>query len=76
MMSLGFIISVIAGGYAVGAVIQPDITRYSRSKGHAAGGMVFGMMGFIFGISNGAQVKELTKQIDEIRAALKISDSD
>jgi len=44
MMPLGFIISVIAGGYAVGAVIQPDITRYSRSKGHAAGGMVFGMM--------------------------------
>jgi cytosine permease len=44
IMPLGFIISVIAGGYAVGAVIQPDITRYSRSKGHAAGGMVFGMM--------------------------------
>jgi len=41
---IGIVISVIAGGYAVGAVIQPDITRYSRSKGHAAGGMVFGMM--------------------------------
>jgi cytosine permease len=44
MTPIGIVISLIAGGYAVGAVIQPDITRYSRSKGHAAGGMVFGMM--------------------------------
>jgi cytosine permease len=44
MVPLGIVVSVIAGGYAVGAVIQPDITRYSKSKGHAAGGMVFGMM--------------------------------
>jgi len=43
-MPFGMIVSIIAGGYAVGAIIQPDITRYSRSKGHSAGGMVFGMM--------------------------------
>jgi cytosine permease len=43
-MPFGLIVSIIAGGYAVGAIIQPDITRYSKSKGHSAVGMVFGMM--------------------------------
>jgi len=43
-LPLGILISAIAGGYAVGAVIQPDITRYARGKGHASVAMVFGMM--------------------------------
>jgi len=33
----------VAGAFAIGAVIQPDITRYAKGKGHAAGGMIFGM---------------------------------
>jgi cytosine permease len=43
-LPFGILVSITAGAYAVGATIQPDITRYARSKGHAAGGMVFGMM--------------------------------
>jgi cytosine permease len=44
MLPLGLIVSIVAGGMAVGSVIMPDITRYGKSKGHAAGGMVFGML--------------------------------
>lgn len=43
-MPFGLVVSIVAGAFAIGAVIQPDITRYARSKGHAAGGMIFGMM--------------------------------
>lgn len=43
--SLGMLVSVVAGGMAVGAVIMPDISRYSRSSGHAVGGAVFGFLG-------------------------------
>jgi cytosine permease len=68
-LPLGILISAVAGGYAVGAVIQPDITRYSKSKGHAAGGMVFGMMigfplvlimaAFLFAASGQAQFADV-----------------
>ena len=44
LMPFGILVSIVAGGYAVGAVIQPDITRYSKGFGHASGAMVFGMM--------------------------------
>ncbi len=43
-LPLGTLISIVVGTYAVGAVIQPDLTRYAKGKGHAALGMVFGMM--------------------------------
>ena len=43
-LPFGILVSIMAGAYAVGATIQPDITRYAKSKGHAAWGMVFGMM--------------------------------
>lgn len=39
----GLVVSIVAGAFAIGAVIQPDITRYAKGKGHAAGGMIFGM---------------------------------
>jgi len=39
----GLVVSIVAGAFAVGAVIQPDITRYAKGKGHATGGMIFGM---------------------------------
>lgn len=60
-MAFGILVSIVAGAYAVGATIQPDITRYSKGIGHAAGGMVFGMMiGFplivILAIALGAAV--------------------
>jgi cytosine permease len=65
----GVIVSIVAGGMAVGSVIQPDITRYGKSKGHAAGGMVFGMMvgfplviilaAFLFGASGISQFSEV-----------------
>lgn len=42
-MPFGILVSIVAGGYAVGAVIQPDITRYSKGHGHASVAMVFGM---------------------------------
>jgi cytosine permease len=40
----GLVVSIVAGAFAVGAVIEPDITRYAKGKGHATGGMIFGMM--------------------------------
>jgi cytosine permease len=43
-LPFGILVSIMAGAYAVGATIQPDITRYAHSKNHAAWGMVFGMM--------------------------------
>jgi cytosine permease len=39
----GMVVSIVAGAFAIGAVIEPDITRYARGKGHAAAGMIFGM---------------------------------
>lgn len=45
-MPFGAIITFIAGGFAVGAVIMPDITRYAKNVGHSSGGMV---MGFLIG---------------------------
>ena len=39
----GLVVSIVAGAFAVGAVIQPDITRYAKGKGQATGGMIFGM---------------------------------
>jgi len=44
IMPFGILVSIVAGGYAVGAVIQPDITRYSKGHGHASVAMIFGMM--------------------------------
>jgi len=44
IMPFGILVSIVAGGYAVGAVIQPDITRYAKGYGHASVAMVFGMM--------------------------------
>jgi len=39
--SLGTGISLAVGGYAVGAAITPDLTRYSKSWGHSTGGVSF-----------------------------------
>jgi cytosine permease len=39
----GLVVSIVAGAFAIGAVIEPDITRYAKSKGQAVGGMIFGM---------------------------------
>ena len=68
-LPVGILISAIAGGYSVGAVIQPDITRYARGKGHAAVAMVFGMMigfplvlimaAFLFAASGQAQFSDV-----------------
>jgi len=40
----GLVVSIVAGAFAIGAVIQPDITRYAKSKGQASVAMIFGMM--------------------------------
>jgi cytosine permease len=39
-------ISIIAGGFMVGAVITPDVTRYAKSAGHSVGGVVLGFFAF------------------------------
>ena len=44
IMPLGMLISSIVGAMAVGAVIMPDITRYSKGQGHTVGGVVLGML--------------------------------
>lgn len=41
-MPLVFVISVIAGGFMVGAVITPDVSRYAKSAGHSVGGVILG----------------------------------
>jgi cytosine permease len=43
--SLGVLVSIVAGGMAVGAVIMPDISRYARSSRDAVGGALFGFLG-------------------------------
>jgi len=45
-MPLAFVISVIAGGFMVGAVITPDVARYAKSAGHSVWGVVLGF--FVF----------------------------
>ncbi len=45
-MPLVFVISVIAGGFMVGAVITPDVSRYAKSAGHSVWGVVLGF--FVF----------------------------
>ena len=42
--SLGTGISLAVGGYAVGAAITPDLTRYSKSLGHGVGGVSFNFL--------------------------------
>jgi len=42
-MPFGAAISIVVSSFAVGALAGPDLARYSKSKGHAAGGMIFGM---------------------------------
>ena len=45
-MPLVFVISVIAGGFMVGAVITPDVGRYAKSAGHSVWGVVLGFLVF------------------------------
>jgi len=45
-MPLAFVISVIAGGFMVGAVVTPDVSRYAKSAGHSVGGVLLGF--FVF----------------------------
>jgi cytosine permease len=42
-MPFGAAISIVVSSFAVGALAGPDLARYSKNKGHAAGGMIFGM---------------------------------
>ena len=43
---MAVVISIIAGGFMVGAVITPDVSRYAKSTGHSVGGVVLGFLVF------------------------------
>jgi len=45
-MPMAVVISIIAGGFMVGAVITPDVSRYAKSAGHSVGGVLLGF--FVF----------------------------
>lgn len=45
-MPFGAIVTFIVGGFAVGAILAPDITRYAKGIKHSSGGMA---MGFLIG---------------------------
>lgn len=40
------VISIIAGGFMVGAVITPDVSRYAKSTGHSVAGVLLGFLVF------------------------------
>ncbi|MBA7662052.1 Cytosine permease [subsurface metagenome] len=40
--TLAVAISFVAGGFMVGAVITPDVSRYAKSTGHSVGGVILG----------------------------------
>ncbi len=42
-MPFGAAISIVVSSFVVGALAGPDMSRYAKNKGHAAGGMIFGM---------------------------------
>ena len=39
-------IALVGGGFMVGAVIGPDVSRYAKNAGHAVGGVVLGFLVF------------------------------
>ncbi len=43
-MPFGVAVSVVIGSFIVGALIAPDITRYSKSRSAGGWGMAFGML--------------------------------
>ncbi|MDH5695371.1 MAG: cytosine permease [Dehalococcoidia bacterium] len=43
---LAVVISLVAGGFMVGAVITPDVSRYAKSAGHSVGGVLLGFFAF------------------------------
>ena len=45
-MPMMVVIGIIGGGFMVGAVITPDVTRYAKSAGHSVGGVILGF--FVF----------------------------
>lgn len=45
-MPIAFVISMVGGGFMVGAVIAPDVSRYAKSGKHSVGGVILGF--FVF----------------------------
>jgi cytosine permease len=71
-MPFGAAVSVIIGSFIVGALIAPDITRYSKSKKASGWGMAFGMLvGFpLVLILGGIMVKGAGGEFDFSRVML------
>lgn len=71
-MPFGVAVSVIIGSFIVGALIAPDITRYSKSKKASGWGMAFGMLlGFpLVLILGGIMVKGAGGEFDFSRVML------
>jgi cytosine permease len=40
------VIGIIGGGFMVGAVITPDVSRYAKGAGHSVGGVILGFFAF------------------------------
>jgi len=54
-MPFGVAVSVLIGSYIIGATVTPDVTRYSKGRGAAGWGMLFGMTGgFVVVLTLGA----------------------
>jgi cytosine permease len=64
-------ISIIAGGFMVGAVIAPDVSRYAKSTGHAVGGVLLGFLAFqIVLIFMGAILAHAANEWDAVKIML------
>jgi cytosine permease len=65
-MAFGDAISLLIGSFIIGATVAPDVTRYAKSRGHAAWGMFFGMaVGFAVVLSlAGIMVKGAAGEFD------------
>jgi len=72
-MPFGAALSLLIGSFIIGGVVTPDITRYAKSKSHAAGGLFMGMVvGFPLILTLGAiMVKGAGGEFDFSKIMLK-----
>lgn len=68
----GVLLSAVIGAMAAGSVLMPDITRYSASQKHCAGGMIFGaLIGFPLVVGLAAVLTAVAGQPDFSRLMLE-----
>ncbi len=72
-MPFGAAVSLLIGSFVIGCVVTPDMTRYAKNKGHAAGGLFLGMaVGFPLILTLGAiMVKGAGGEFDFSKIMLK-----